>query len=209
MTFLLTKTTDPKTIMFEGRPDIDILAISDKCAPMGGGVAVYIAKTEGFDHDWTAGMMHTNGPRMHQQTHSNYTYNPNGTVRSKNCNWPRIVQRRVLDASKPLSVRLIKPGVTSQAELDARGYEITGRLLPAVGDEPELFLIKGQPGSELKIDPRTGRTVHRSGVGSNLEFFNAPTVRTITRNLEVYGYMYPLTITLTDENVTSIEWNKK
>lgn len=214
---ILTMHTDPKSIMLEGRPEIEIVAISDRnYHDPQGRVAVYIEHAPGLDKEWQAGTSQTSfRGHMGQSTHTNVFYKPDGTLSPSRfdsadhplANWPRIVPRRVLDATKPIGVRRINPSFTSQAELDAREYKITGRILPAVGDEPEVFLIEGNGGSELKVDPRTGRTVNRGGVGSNLEFFNMPDV--VTEMLSVWSPQLRktifLTVTITDGVLTNLE----
>lgn len=196
--FKLTANTDPKTIMFEGFPQVPI----EKITPVPGDCGrfyVYIGKVPEEKIIF--------GGYPIRET-NNHSYDGNGRPRAT---WPAVVPRFVIDHTKPIGVRLIRADRfgSNQDELDSRGYHITARIVPLGTDEPELLRISRTPekhGYDIDIDPTTGRVPEGTQAGSNLQFFNRPDVKILKRSLEVYGYQYPLEVTITDDVVTNIEW---
>jgi hypothetical protein len=217
--FKLTKDTDPKTIMLEGRPEIEIVALSDKDHNSNDRVAVYIEHADGLDKEWQAGLSHTSFKAMRQATHTNIYYDTDGTVSRRNfrgeelepANWPRIVERFVIDTTKPIGVQLIRQdGRTNQSELDARGYFIRARVVPVIGNDPEMLMLGRLDSSyDLMIDPRTGRVPERTQAGANLQFFNRPDIVTDSNLVALKdGTLVRLEVTRTDGVISNIEWKQ-
>jgi hypothetical protein len=173
---MITLTTDPKTLMFEGLPHVEIVAIGG--TP--GRLAIYAKKHPDLPNDWAAGTIELPGSRsLSMHDHSSGFYHPDGTQRgyvheTPRTKWPRIVERpAMLDPRRPIDVRLIEPRSVSEAHIKARGYKVIGLSL----DTPPLILIKGEQSAViLEVDPTTGRVQHEGGFGSNLQFFNPPQV---------------------------------
>jgi len=167
---VLTKDTDPSTIMFEGHPEVTIASIEPNYGIVG--EREFFIRIGTFPLGTKFGETELRGGY-------NHLHNADGKdVSGRFGNvWPTIVKRIAVDPAKPLAVRYIDPmrSLGTQDDLDRRGYRVVGRVVPIDSDEPTRLLIKrGRDNSStLVVDPITGRVVEGNW-GRNLQFYNPP-----------------------------------
>jgi hypothetical protein len=165
----ITKDTDPKTLMFEGYPEIEIVALSDKYPRSDNDIYVFV-KREGlkFHPMWDGGSALT-AVTVSSRTHSSYRYNADGTKFHPYVGLPDLVRRSVeiIDPNKPI----LASGTTP--------YEFLGWFMPHDGGQRMLVLLRQAPGERnepLMVDPTTGCVATNMRRGVSLTFRNAPVI---------------------------------
>lgn len=181
--FTILPTTDPSTLMFEGRPEIDIavLAPVDSSRWPFVDFYVYAPRHDNLPVDWAGGLMHLPKPMVHigNATHTNFGYDkwgrPKGTDAAA---WPRLVPRIPrLDPTQPL----VYAGSPSQT-----------RELICVTDKGNL-LVKGTAVAWAEFDP-WGRFIRNAeGTRPELSLRNRVTET------------YTATVTEVDGVITKVE----
>jgi hypothetical protein len=198
VTPVLTKDTDPSTIMFEGHPEVTIASIEPNYGIVG--EREFFIRIGTFPLGTKFGETELRGGY-------NHLHNADGKdVSGRFGNvWPTIIKRIAVDPAKPLAVRYIDPmrSCGTQADLDRRGYRVVGRVVPIDSDEPTRLLIKrGRDNSStLVVDPITGRVVEGNW-GRNLQFYNPPEPTTLELQTALVSDALILLDTVVDTVIT-------
>lgn len=177
----ITASTDPKTIMFEGHPDIEISRIAT--APP----EVFPGITRFYVYIGNSGLLNGSGVRPG----NNHAYTEDGLDHGKDkySAWPKLVLRQQFTADQPIVA-------TSNSSSETFTYEHVGTYTPADGSEPRIRLRRttrdGGFGNEIDVYASTGRVVS-GAAGSSLLFTNAPAVT--SNDHMVDGVMIRLTKT--------------
>jgi len=171
MTFKLTADTDPKTVMFEGHPEVTIDRIRRTLSEQHpDDFYVYVGENP-------KGAVFSTGT---VRPGNNHIYSPDGIDCGYTLGWPRIVPRPTpkFDPTKPIEGVL--PGGRRYA------YELVGTFTPADGSEPIYHLRHGTSPVLAEVYASTGRVV--KGVShAHVEFRNVaePHTYRATREVEI------------------------
>lgn len=194
--FVLTKDTDPATVMFERKPDIVIEGFRERpevvCSRPG---QLYV----GF----------RTSDSVYEQS---IAHNSDGTWASGGSNYGSVVPRPApapaFDPFKPFHAQVVNtPGLHYRYELDAT-------ITPADGSEPRYVVKRsaGQPnaGSTLEVYASTGRITSKQACapGSALCFVNGPVIETHDAIVMASKYAVTVRLTATDGEITAVEWIK-
>ena len=193
---VITKDTDPSTLMFEGHPDVIIGRITPAFSGTGFYVVIESApKGTKFGCTFiTPGMNHKHAPDGTDVSHSTGD------------RWPRVVPRTTrLDHTRPLRVTYLDGSPVPKGD----EYEFKAVVQPL--DGTKAYYVVGPKGSShplrsLRVDPDTGR-VMSGHKGSQLQFSNVPPKVTEHHTIWVdhLDRYVPIVVTCEGGEVTDIQ----
>lgn len=177
----LTGDTDPKTVMFADRPDIEITEIRSR-------------PQESVDEPGDV-YVETDALCLAVSAHGKIYY-PN----PRRPKGPIVTRPAVLDPTKPI--------VATTKDREVFPYKLVGTFMPADGSEAVLHVepIDRPHAVALEIFASTGKVKAGQMSGSGLQFSNGPLVKTEQLPVYIGGEYYTLDVTKTDGVVTNINW---
>lgn len=176
----LTADTDPKTVMFADRPDIEIIEIRSRPPESVDEPGDVYVDTDAVCLAVSAhGKIHYPNPRR-----------PKGPI-----------------VTRPAALDVTKPIIATGPDGKTHRYELMGTFTPTDGKEPIHHVTREGKGLDycIQIYASTGKVISGT-LGSALKFSNGPLVTTEQLPVYIGGEYYTLDVTKTDGVVTNINW---